>query len=91
MNIWLEVSPADLSRIKRIVNTLHDASLMLDDVEDGSSLRRGKAAVHTVFGPALTINSAGHQVVAAIAEVRQLKDEHCMEIFLGKCSVNLSS
>jgi geranylgeranyl pyrophosphate synthase len=90
MNIWLEVSPADLSQIKRIVNTLHDASLMLDDVEDGSNLRRGKAAVHTIFGPALTINSAGHQVVTAIAEVRQLNDEHCMEIFLGKCSVNLS-
>ena len=36
---------------------LHNASLIIDDVEDNSEIARGKAAVHVLFGPELTINA----------------------------------
>ncbi|WP_171168104.1 polyprenyl synthetase family protein [Streptomyces sp. I05A-00742] len=35
----------------------HAGSLMVDDVEDASSLRRGSPAAHTVFGEATAINA----------------------------------
>src|SRR5690606_11748730 len=35
---WLEVPPASLEIITRVVGMLHTASLLVDDVEDSSSL-----------------------------------------------------
>ncbi|KAK3296682.1 isoprenoid synthase domain-containing protein [Chaetomium fimeti] len=43
-------------------------SLMLDDIEDSTELRRGKPATHTVFGTMQTINSAGYRLLNALAE-----------------------
>lgn len=37
---------------------LHNASMMIDDVEDKSEVARGKPAVHMLFGSELTINAA---------------------------------
>ncbi|KAF5331475.1 hypothetical protein D9758_015489 [Tetrapyrgos nigripes] len=41
-NLWLKVPEAELTVIARIVNMLHVASLMVDDIEDASQLRRGR-------------------------------------------------
>jgi geranylgeranyl pyrophosphate synthase len=46
--------------------------LILDDVEDGSTLRRGDPAAHPVFGVAQTINSGCYELVRAVEEARQL-------------------
>lgn len=70
--IWLNVPPLAVSRVKSIGNRLHSASLILDDVEDGSNLRRGEPAVHAVFGAAQTINSGCYELVRAVEEARQL-------------------
>ncbi|KAI1413293.1 geranylgeranyl pyrophosphate synthase [Hypoxylon sp. FL1857] len=86
MNVWLKVEPNDLSQIKLVVNMLHNASLMLDDVQDGSNSRRGKPATHTVFGLAQTGNSAGYEIVEAISEARKLNDEGCLRIVLDELS-----
>jgi geranylgeranyl pyrophosphate synthase len=40
-----------------ISEMIHSATLMVDDVEDGSSLRRGKAAVHKLYGQNTAINN----------------------------------
>lgn len=39
---------------------LHNASLLIDDIQDSSPLRRGAPSAHTVFGTASTINSANY-------------------------------
>ncbi|XP_014550358.1 hypothetical protein COCVIDRAFT_31875 [Bipolaris victoriae FI3] len=70
--IWLNVPPLAVSRVKSIGNRLHSASLILDDVEDGSNLRRGEPAAHAVFGAAQTINSGCYELVRAVEEARQL-------------------
>ncbi|KAI1172796.1 putative geranylgeranyl diphosphate synthase [Nemania sp. FL0916] len=80
-NIWLRISEKDVSMIKRIINTVHNASLMLDDVEDESDSRRGKPSAHTIFGPAQTINSASYQVMEAMKEIRKLDSTECLDIF----------
>lgn len=69
---------------------LHGASLMLDDVEEPSDLRRGKASTHTIFGSAQTINSAGHRVIEALNETLKLDSPDCIRIFSGTLMISLS-
>ena len=50
-DLWIKVpSSEDREMIKRIVSMLHTASLLVDDVEDGSELRRGAPVAHKIFG-----------------------------------------
>lgn len=84
LNAWFNLPPREIAIILRITDLLHGASLMLDDIQDSSQLRRGKPAVHLVFGPMQTINSAGYRFLAALAEVRKLGSERCIDIFCGK-------
>ncbi|KAK8076346.1 Ophiobolin F synthase [Apiospora phragmitis] len=71
LNTWLHVSPAAIKHITSVVNTLHNASLILDDLQDNSPLRRGLPAAHVVFGPAQSINSATFMFVRAVGDVAQ--------------------
>lgn len=50
---WLHVPATSLAVIKRVVEMLHNASLLVDDVEDGSLLRRGAPVAHEIFGVSL--------------------------------------
>lgn len=84
MNIWFNVPPHETAVIKRVVSLLHGASLMLDDIQDSSELRRGKPAAHMVFGTMQTINSAGYRFLDALSEVRKLGSERCMDVFCGE-------
>ncbi|GLB23602.1 hypothetical protein AtubIFM61612_004197 [Aspergillus tubingensis] len=58
LSSWFAVSRDALDLIKRVVSNIHSASLLIDDIEDGSPLRRGQPAAYRVFGRAQTINSA---------------------------------
>jgi len=40
-----------------IVEIIHNGTLMVDDVEDGSDLRRGKPCIHKIFGMDVAINT----------------------------------
>ncbi|CAG8178604.1 unnamed protein product [Penicillium nalgiovense] len=55
LNVWLALPESTLKIIKTMSQKLHSASLMLDDIEDSSPLRRGNPATYTIFGPASTI------------------------------------
>jgi geranylgeranyl pyrophosphate synthase len=72
LNIWLDVPEPIASRVKTLGNRLHAASLMLDDIEDGSHLRRGQPVTHAIFGTAQTINSGCYQILQAVDEAREL-------------------
>ncbi len=40
-----------------IVECVHNGTLMIDDIEDDSLLRRGKPAVHKIFGTDIAVNA----------------------------------
>jgi geranylgeranyl pyrophosphate synthase len=65
LNTWLNLSPQQLTVIKDIITDLHNSSLILDDIQDDSELRRGSPTTHRVFGSAQCINSATYMVVHA--------------------------
>lgn len=80
-NEWLEVPPESLAVITKIVGMLHTASLLVDDVEDSSVLRRGLPVAHSIFGTAQTINSANYVYFCALQELQKLKNPKAISIF----------
>lgn len=78
---WLEVPPASLDIITRVVGMLHTASLLVDDVEDSSSLRRGYPVAHNIFGVAQTINSANYIYFCALQELQALGNPRAVSVF----------
>lgn len=80
-NDWLEVPPASLEIITKVVGMLHTASLLVDDVEDSSFLRRGLPVAHSIFGTAQTINSANYVYFCALQELMKLGNPKTIEIY----------
>lgn len=64
---------------------LHTSSLLIDDVQDGSLLRRGIPVAHSIFGTAQTINSANYMYFLAMAEVQHLQNkDEATHIFISE-------
>ncbi|KAG1830185.1 terpenoid synthase [Suillus variegatus] len=59
-NMWLAVPSDQLKIIDRVVQMLHNASLMIDDIEDDAQLRRGRPVAHKIYGVPQTINTANY-------------------------------
>lgn len=78
---WLEVPPESLEVITKVVSMLHTASLLVDDVEDNSQLRRGLPVAHTIFGIPQTINSSNYIYFCALQELQKLKNPKALSIF----------
>lgn len=72
--IWVSSSSSNLVLVKQIIGYLHTASLMIDDIEDGSDKRRGFPASHIVHGKALTINAANYVYFLALEKTLSLEN-----------------
>jgi geranylgeranyl diphosphate synthase type 3 len=72
-NTWLNVPPEKLVVIARLVNMLHAASLLVDDIEDDSQLRRGQPVAHKIYGIPQTINTANYVFFLAFRELFALR------------------
>ncbi|KZP19372.1 terpenoid synthase [Athelia psychrophila] len=71
-NAWLNVPSKKLIIISRVVSMLHSASLLIDDIEDDSQLRRGQPVAHKIYGVPQTINSANYVYFQAYQDLFQL-------------------
>ncbi|KAH7910040.1 isoprenoid synthase domain-containing protein [Hygrophoropsis aurantiaca] len=72
-NQWLNVPKDKLDVIIRVVGLLHNASLLLDDIEDDSHLRRGIPVAHKIYGIPQTINTANYVYFIAYHELASLR------------------
>ncbi|KAK8078112.1 hypothetical protein PG996_004282 [Apiospora saccharicola] len=82
LNQWFQVKTETLDIVKDVTKALHNASLILDDVQDASPLRRGRPATHAVFGVAQSVNSATYLFVRAVASVQAHFDNGAHTEFL---------
>jgi geranylgeranyl diphosphate synthase, type III len=81
-NAFLHVPQPSLASITNVVGMLHTASLLIDDVEDSSVLRRGIPVAHSIFGTAQTINSANYVYFLALQELQKLTNwQEAIDIF----------
>ncbi|KAJ2767364.1 hypothetical protein IWQ57_003978, partial [Coemansia nantahalensis] len=67
--------------IAGVVRKLHTASLMIDDVEDNSDLRRGIPVTHKIYGVPMTINAANYVYFDALQDVLRMDNPRLVEIF----------
>ncbi|KAJ3042534.1 Geranylgeranyl pyrophosphate synthase [Rhizophlyctis rosea] len=78
---WLEVPRDKLEIIRSVVEMLHTASLLIDDVEDASELRRGVPVAHKIYGIPSTINCANYVYFLALQKTMTLNDPRAIQIF----------
>lgn len=74
-NDWLHVPQDQLTLIGKIVQMLHNASLLMDDVEDDAQMRRGTPVAHKIYGVPQTINTANYVYFLAYKELFALRDQ----------------
>ncbi|KAF4448038.1 geranylgeranyl pyrophosphate synthase [Fusarium austroafricanum] len=79
---WLGVPSKSIEIIACAVSLLHESSLMIDDIQDHSELRRGFPAAHCVFGTPQTINSANYIYFVALQEITKLQNPVAISIFV---------
>ncbi|KAJ7198739.1 isoprenoid synthase domain-containing protein [Mycena pura] len=73
-NTWINVPEEKLRNIAKIISMLHNASLMIDDIEDDSQLRRGQPVTHKIYGIPQTINTANYVYFLAYQELLALSE-----------------
>ncbi|PAV23079.1 terpenoid synthase [Pyrrhoderma noxium] len=72
-NEWLKVPQENVAIIGKVVNMLHSSSLLIDDIEDDSQLRRGEPVAHKIYGVPQTINCANYVFFQAFKELLKLR------------------
>ncbi|CDR47095.1 CYFA0S28e00672g1_1 [Cyberlindnera fabianii] len=77
----LQIPSDKLAQISKIIEMLHTASLLIDDIEDGSTLRRGKPSAHLVYGTPYVINSSNYMYFLSLQETLALGNTDCIRAF----------
>jgi octaprenyl-diphosphate synthase len=70
----LGVDNEGLYTLGAAIEMLHTATLLHDDILDNASLRRGKMAAHTIFGPAKTVLAGDAMLAKAMLLVSAFGD-----------------
>ncbi|PYH68713.1 bifunctional terpene synthase/polyprenyl synthetase family protein [Aspergillus vadensis CBS 113365] len=84
LRTWLDLPDTSATIIEHVTDMIFQSTLMIDDIEDDSMLRRGKPAAHLVFGKSQTINSATYLFAKASRDLDQLQQEACKAAFLDE-------
>jgi len=58
-------------RIIKDINLLHNSSLVIDDIQDGSLKRRGKECAHIKYGVPISINSGYLQLLSILNDINK--------------------
>ncbi len=82
-NFWFRIPEDKLIVIGDLVEMLHNASLLIDDIQDNSKLRRGSPVAHSIYGVPLTINAANYIYFLAMQKALTLKHSDVTQIFVG--------
>jgi geranylgeranyl diphosphate synthase type 3 len=78
---WIPLTGSKREGIVEIIKMLHSASLMIDDVEDNSSLRRSKPVAHKIYGIPATINCANYVYFLALQKLSEMADPEAIHVF----------
>ena len=80
-NVWLKVPDEKVKLIGDIIQMLHNSSLLVDDIQDNSVLRRGNPCAHKIYGVASTINSANYVYFIGLEKILELNNPEAVHIF----------
>lgn len=80
----MHIPEEKLTIIKSIISSLHNASLLIDDIEDNSKMRRGVPVAHSIYGIANTINCANYVYFIALEQCHKLNNPKAMHVFVSE-------
>ncbi|KAM6462401.1 geranylgeranyl pyrophosphate synthase isoform 1-T1 [Liasis olivaceus] len=80
-NHWLNVPEDKLQVIIEVTEMLHNASLLIDDIEDNSKLRRGFPVAHSIYGIPSVINCANFVYFLGLQKVLTLDHPDAVKVF----------
>ncbi|KAK7077987.1 Geranylgeranyl pyrophosphate synthase [Halocaridina rubra] len=80
-NYWMKIPEDKLLAISEIIHMLHNASLLIDDIQDNSVLRRGIPVAHSIYGVASTINAANYVYFLGLEKVLSLDHPQATTVF----------
>ena len=83
-NIWLNIPKDKVVAINDVVTSLHTASLLIDDIEDNSKLRRGVPVAHAIYGIPSTLNTANYVYVLALEKCRNMNNFQALDVFIAE-------
>jgi len=78
---YMKVPADQLKVITKVTEMLHNASLLIDDVEDDSDLRRGVPVAHKIYGIAQTVNCANYVYFMALNGIIKLGNSKMVDIY----------
>jgi len=67
----LGVSESNIELINNITNDVHNASLVIDDIEDNGTLRRNEQCAHLKYGIPLSINAGYYSLFKSLSQITQ--------------------
>ncbi len=65
--------PKEIAPLAVIPEAIHNGTLAVDDVEDGSELRRGKPCIHRIYGEDIAINMGNTMYYLPLIVLDELK------------------
>ncbi|XP_077999037.1 geranylgeranyl pyrophosphate synthase-like isoform X2 [Glandiceps talaboti] len=80
-NHWLNIPEEKLHVVGEVVQMLHNASLLIDDIEDNSKLRRGIPVAHNIYGVAHTINCSNYVYFLGLEKLLSLNHPDVTKIY----------
>lgn len=80
-NYWLQIPEDKLTIIIEVTQMLHNASLLIDDIEDNSVLRRGIPVAHHIYGVPHTINTANYVYFLGLQKALSLNHPDVTRVF----------
>ncbi|KAF1787071.1 Polyprenyl synthetase-related [Phytophthora cactorum] len=78
---WLRAPAEAVESIQSIVDQLHNASLLIDDIEDDSEMRRGQPVAHHIFGVPATINCANYVYFLSLQRCQALDNPRALQVY----------
>ncbi|OAD55868.1 Geranylgeranyl pyrophosphate synthase [Eufriesea mexicana] len=81
-NYWLKIPQDKFRNVGDIIQLLHTSSLLIDDIQDNSVLRRGIPVAHNIYGTANTINAANYVLFIALEKVLALNHPEATQVYV---------
>ncbi|RLU18717.1 hypothetical protein DMN91_009074 [Ooceraea biroi] len=72
-NYWLKIPDDKIQTIEEIVEMCHNSSLLIDDIQDNSVLRRSIPVAHSIYGIPAVINTANYIIFITLERAISLQ------------------
>ena len=74
LGILLNISEHDIEDISKFIDIMHNCSLVIDDIQDNSTIRRNNVCAHIKYGTALSLNGSYLTVFKTLNELNKNKN-----------------